>query len=386
MRLELQMARSLPIPLTTGYTMDAQDVVHVPDLTLNLLSVHKMVKQGDRSVIFDVNGCRLLNRHVQVKPECILATGTQVNGMYYLNRCQTSSYVAEVEQSKVVNLWHRRLGHLSNSSMQQLRNMVTGVNNMDRSVVGPCEACVKGKQVRVPFKKSSNKRSQCVLGLVHSDVCGPMSTPSVGGARYFLAFTDDYTRHSSVDFLRSKTEVPEKFAEYKALVENQTGHKIKALRSDNGTEYVNERLSSMLRSCGIKHETTVPYSPQQNNVAERLSRTLVERGRSMLMESHLSVDLWAEAIATAVYLRNRSPTKALSAVTAEKAWSGHKPDRHLRVFGCRAFAKTPDAHRKKWDAKSQEFIFVGYCEETKGYRLVHPVTKKAYKVQRCCVL
>ena len=104
MRLELQMARSLPIPLTTGYTMDAQDVVHVPDLTLNLLSVHKMVKQGDRSVIFDVNGCRLLNRHVQVKPECILATGTQVNGMYYLNRCQTSSYVAEVEQSKVVNL------------------------------------------------------------------------------------------------------------------------------------------------------------------------------------------------------------------------------------------------------------------------------------------
>ena len=236
---------------------------------------------------------------------------------------------------------------------------------------------MKGKQVRVPFKESSNKRSQCALGLVHSDVCGPMSTPSVGGARYFLTFTDDYTRYSSVYFLRSKTEVPENFAEYEALVENQTGHKIKALWSDNGTEYVNERLSSMQRSCGIKHETTVPYSPQQNGVAVRLNRTLVERARSMLMESHLSVDLWAEAAATAVYLRNRSPTNALSAITPEEAWSGHKPDlRHLRVFRCRAFAKTPDAHRKKWNAKSQEFIFVGYCEETKGYRLVHPVTKK----------
>ena len=365
------------IPLTTGYTMDAQDVVHVPNLTLNLLSVHKMVKQGDRSVIFDVNGCRLLNREVQVQPECVLATGSQINGMYYLDRCQSLSYIAEAEKPTVVNLWHRRLGHLSNASMQQLRYMATGVNNMDKSVVVPCEACVKDKQARVPFKKSGIKRSQCVLGLVHSDVCGPMNVPSVGGARYFLTFTDDYTRHSSVYFLRSKSEVPEKFAEYKALVENQTGHRIKVLRSDNGTEYVNERLSSMLRRCGIKHETTVPYSPQQNGVAERLNRTLVERARSMLMESHLNVDLWAEAVATAVYLRNRSPTKALSAVTPEEAWSGHKPDlRHLRVFGCRAFAKTPDPHRKKWDAKSQELIFVGYCEETKGYRLVHPVTKK----------
>ena len=126
-------------------------------------------------------------------------------------------------------------------------------------------------------------------------------------------------------FLRSKSEVSEKFVEYKALVENQTGHKIKVFRSDNGTEYVNERLSSLLRRCGIKHETTVPYSPQQNGIAERLNRTLVERARSMLMESHLSVDLWAEAVATAVYLRNRSPTKALSAVTPQEAWRGHNP-------------------------------------------------------------
>jgi len=90
----------------------------------------------------------------------------------------------------------------------------------------------------------------------------------------------------------------------------------------------------MLRRCEIKHETTVPYSPQQNGIAECLNRTLVERARSMLMESHVSVDLWAEAVATVVYLRNHSPTKALSAVTPEEAWSSNKPDLHyLRVFG-----------------------------------------------------
>jgi len=124
------------------------------------------------------------------------------------------------------------------------------------------------------------------------------------------------------------------------MVENQTNQRIKVLRSDNGTEFVNERLSGILWSSGIKHETTVPYSPQQNGVAERLKRTLVERDRTMLMESHLNPYLWAEAIATAVYLKNHSPTKALSRTTPDEAWSGRKPDlRHLRIFGCCAFVK-----------------------------------------------
>ena len=136
-------------------------------------------------------------------------------------------------------------------------------------------------------------------------------------------------------------------------------------------------MSDILRVSGIKHETTVPYSPQQNGVAERLNRTLVERARSMLMEAKLSPDLWAEAIATAVYLKNRSPTKALSDVTLEEAWIGQKPDlRHLRIFGYRALVKVPDSRRRKWDAKSQKYIFVGYCEGMNGYRLVHPMTKK----------
>ena len=363
------------IPLASGYTMDAHDVVHVPDLKLNLLSVSKIVGQGNRTMIFDVNGCQLVNKQIQVNPRSVLATGTQTNGMYCLNRNQSCLCSAELEKPATTNLWHRRFGHLSHSSMKQLQNMATGVKR-DKSFV-PCEACVKGKQARVPFKKSGIKRSRCVLGLIHSDVCGPMNVPSVGGARYFLTFTDDCTRHSAVYFLRSKSEVPEKFAEYKALVENQTSQKIKVLSSDNGTEYVNEHLSSMLHRYGIKHETTVPYSKQHNGVAERLNRTLVERARTMLIESHSSPDLWAEAIATAVYLKNRSPTKALSDITPQEAWSGHKPDlRHLRIFGCRAFAKIPDSRRKKWDAKSQELIFVGYCKESKGYRLVHPVTEK----------
>jgi hypothetical protein len=138
----------------------------------------------------------------------------------------------------------------------------------------------------------------------------------------------------------------------------------------------------VLKKCGIKHQTTVPYSPEQNGVAERLNRTLVEKARCMLMESGLSTDLWAEAIATANYLKNRSPTKVLKDKTPYEAWTGNKPDlSHLRVFGCKALINVASCRRQKWDPKAQEFIFVGYCEETKGYRVIHPVTKKLNKAR-----
>ena len=141
----------VPIPLASGYTMDAHDVVHVPDLKLNLLSVSKIVGRGNRTMIFNVNGCQLVNKQIQVNPKSVLATGTQTNGMYCLNRNQSCSCSAELEKPAITNLWHRRFGHLSHSSMKQLQNMATGVK-MDKLFV-PCEACVKGKQARVPIKK-----------------------------------------------------------------------------------------------------------------------------------------------------------------------------------------------------------------------------------------
>jgi len=116
----------ISIPLQTGCTMDAQDVVHVPYLSLNLLSVHKIVSHG-RSVIFDKSGCKIVDKQLNVNPKCVLGTATQVNGMYRLNCRQSNSFVAE--SSGVTNLWHRRLGHLNHASMHLLHNkMATSVN------------------------------------------------------------------------------------------------------------------------------------------------------------------------------------------------------------------------------------------------------------------
>jgi transposase InsO family protein len=138
-----------------------------------------------------------------------------------------------------------------------------------------------------------------------------MNVKSIGGASYMLTFTDDYTRYTTAYFLQSKDEITGKFLEYKAFVEKQTGKEIKVLRTDNGTEYVNARMNNILKVNGICHERTVPYSPEQNGVSERLNRTLVEKARTMLIEAGLPLEYWAEAAATATYLKNRSPTKAL---------------------------------------------------------------------------
>ena len=153
-------------------------------------------------------------------------------------------------------------------------------------------------------------------------------------------------------------------------MERSSGKKLNILRTDNGGEYVSTKFEDYLKSEGIRHECTVPKTPEQNGVAERMNRTLVETMHSMLIDAKLLHTFWAEAISTAVYLRNRSPTKVLKDMTPFEAWMKQKPCvDHLRVFGCVAYAHVAKDERKKLDSKSTKCIFLGYGEETKCYSL-----------------
>lgn len=288
------------------------------------------------------------------------------------------SYVSTVKDD--FELWHRRLGHLNYEYVKKLQNMVDpfGDGDFDKKNDSACVICLKGKQSRLPFAKKGTRATK-MLELVHSDLCGPMEMNSFGGARYFFTLIDDYTHKVFVYFLKTKDEVTEKFDDFKNMIENQTGLKIKILRTDNGTEYCNASFLSILRKAGIQHQTTVPYTPEQNGVAERMNRTIVEKARCMLFDADLNKPFWAEAVSTAVFLINRSPTRCLKDITPEEAWSGKKPNlNNLRVFGCKAMAHVPKQKRKKWDSKSVECIFVGYCVNTKGYRMFDPTSKKCW--------
>ncbi|UYV60538.1 K02A2.6-like [Cordylochernes scorpioides] len=240
-----------------------------------------------------------------------------------------------------------------------------------------CEACIYGKQNRKVFHASTSPNSTYPGELIYSDVCGPMSKRSPGGSLYFVSFKDDFSRFRVTYFIRHKSDVLEKFKEFVKRVRTETGNKIKRFRTDNGTEFLNKNFSDYLKSLGIVHELTAPYTPEQNGISERDNRTIVESSRCLLHGRKMPLELWAEAVNTAVYLLNRCTTKVLGNSTPYEIWYKRKPSiLHLKTFGCNAYVHIPKDNRKKLDKMSIRTFFVGYTETNKNYRMWDPIARK----------
>ena len=343
-----------------------KEVLYLPELEKNLLSVHAMVKHG-ATVCFKENKCEI-SRNSK-----ILAVGEIQGKLYTLKIVEEHVKIANHQPETDRYLWHCRLGHLGMNNMDKLidENMVNGMDGVNNKKENQfCEACAKGKQHRSPYPKTADYRASELFELVHSDVCGPMPIPSLGGSRYYVTFIDDYSRYTFVYFMKNKSEVFEKFKEFHTYVVNITGKPVKILRSDNGGEYTSKEFESYLKENGITHQLSVPYNPAQNGVAERMNRTIMELTRSMLSHARMPNEFWAEAVNTSVYVRNRSPTAALNDITPYECVFKKKPDlSNLRVFGCITYTHIPDCHRKKLDEKSKKSIFVGYPEGVKGFKM-----------------
>jgi len=182
--------------------------------------------------------------------------------------------------------------------------------------------------------------------------------------------------------LRNKSDVFQAFKSYKARAEKQTGQRLKKLRTDNGREYLSREFQNFLEEEGIVHQTTVEYTPQQNGVAERANRTLIEMARCIMLQANLPESLWAEAVNTATYLRNRCATKCLNGITPMEAWSKKKPYvGFLRIIGSKTIALNKTYQRGKFQPKGDEYILVGYSNESKAYRLWKPGTKTVIKAR-----
>jgi len=227
-----------------------------------------------------------------------------------------------------------------------------------------CEACLLGKMTKAPFT-GFPERAQDLLELIHTDVCGPMSTTARGGFQYFITFTDDFSRYGYVYLMKHKSETFEKFKEFQNEVENQRGKKIKALRSDRGGEYLSHEFSTHLKSCGIVPQLTPPGTPQRNGVSERRNRTLLDMVRSMMSQSDLPLSFWGYALETAAFTLNRVPSKSVEK-TPYEIWTGKTPSlSFLKIWGCEVYVKRLQSD--KLTPKSDKCIFVGYPKETIGY-------------------
>jgi hypothetical protein len=204
-----------------------------------------------------------------------------------------------------------------------------------------------------------------------------MSEKSIGGARYFITFTDDLTRRTCVHFLSKKSEALAAYQQFEKLAVNQCGHSVRRFRSDHGGEFVGKDFLAFLASRGTVNEFSAPYTPEQNGVAERKNRTLSEMARCMLLAAGLPRSFWAEAISLACYISNRLPTTAVPGVTPEEAWSGKKPDlAHLKIFGSRAFAHIPSALRSKLESKAKVCLYLGPSLNSRAHRLFDPSTNR----------
>lgn len=352
------------------FEINIEDVYCVPNLTTNLISVSRLIQNGNK-VHFTDDSCHIYNKKRE-----LVATASLINGVYKLNLKEC--LVAAVTTSDLT--WHRRLGHLNSDSLRKTKNAVEGMSYDENSIISKstCKTCCEGKQCRLPFT-SSDTRSTELLNVVHSDLCGPMEATSLGGASYFLLFVDDFSRMTFIYFLKHKNEVLKYFKEFKALAENQTNRKVKTFRTDNGKEFCNTAFDDYLKKFGIVHQKSNPYTPQQNGLCERMNRTVIEKAKCMLYDTDLAKKFWAEACNTAVYLHNRIVSSVLDGKTPYELWTGVKPDlSNIRIFGSPVMVHVNKEKRSKWDRKSIECILLGYPDNIKGYRLYDPKQKRIF--------
>uniref|UniRef100_A0A8R7V940 Integrase catalytic domain-containing protein n=1 Tax=Triticum urartu TaxID=4572 RepID=A0A8R7V940_TRIUA len=304
-------------------------------------------------------------------------TGSMRDGMYYLddNMSPTVADVLSHSPLEEFLLHHRRLGHMSFVILGQLYPNLYNKISKENLV---CDACHYGKQTRSTYVSSDN-RSTVPLQTIHSDVWGPSGVLSLNGYRSFVTFIDCCTMTTWVYVLKNKSDVFECFRDFHNLIMTQYNACVKVLRTDNGTEYVNKEFDEYLSSFGIIHQTTCPGTSEQNGLAERKNRHLLEITRCIMMAMNVPKFLWSEAVMTAAYLMNRMPSRVLGYKTPIECLTGRTtyvvPP---KVFGCVCFVKDYMPSVGKLDPRVVKCVFVGYSGKQKGYKCWCPSEKRMF--------
>ena len=362
--------------------MDLFQTLYVPTFSRNLVSLPKLDVAG---FVFKFGS----GSFSLFKISKVIGSGVLCDGLYkfkldnvFAETLMTLHHNGGIKRSLVdensAYLWHKRLGHISKERMQRLINNEI-LSNLDFTDLEVCIDCIKGKQTK--HTKKGATRSTQLLEIIHTDICGPFDAPSIGGEKYFITFTDDFSRYGYIYLLHDKSQSVNALEMYIKEVERQLDKKVKIIRSDRGGEYYGKYdesgqcpgpFAKFLEKHGICAQYTMPGTPHQNGVAERRNRTLMEMVRSMMSHSSLPISMWMYALRTAMYLLNKVPSKAVSKTPFE-LWTGRKPSlRHLHVWGCPAEVRVYNPQEKKLDFRTISGYFIGYPEKSKGYRFYCP--------------
>ncbi|GKA22379.1 putative RNA-directed DNA polymerase [Tanacetum coccineum] len=374
-RAEVEAIGSFDLVLPNGLIIVLDNCHYAPSITRGVVSVSRLVNKGFTQCFTDFGLSVSMNN-------MIYFNAITVNGIYEIDMRDStlpivnSMYSISNKRTKPnldsSYLWHCRLAHINKKRIEKLQHDGL-LKPTDNEPFDQCVSCISGKMTRKPFSHKTEKVKD-VLGLIHTDVCGPLRHVSKKGASYFITFTDDYSRYGYVYLLKHKHEVFETFKVFKNEVENQLGKTINAIRSDHGGEYISQEFKDYLKAYGIVQQLTPPYTPQHNGVFERRNCTLLNMVRSMMSLTTLPLSFWDYALESAARILNMVPTKKVDK-TPYELWHGKVPNlSYLKVWGCEAHVKrhTPD----KLQQRSVKCIFVGYPKETMGYYFYYPPENK----------
>ncbi|GJR26921.1 ribonuclease H-like domain-containing protein [Tanacetum coccineum] len=364
--------------------LDFEDVYFVKELKFNLFSVSQMCDKKNY-VLFTDSECLVLSPNFKLPDESqVLLKIPRQNNMYSFDmknivpKDGLTCLVAKATSEESM-LWHRRLGHVNFKNINKLvkDNLVRDLPLKRFENDQTCVACLKGKQHRASCKTKAFSPSTKPLFMLHMDLFGPTFVSSLMHKKYCLVVTDDFSRFSWVFFLRTKDETSEILKNFIKEIENLVDKKVKIIRSDNGTEFKNHVMDEFCREKGIKREYSVARTPQQNGVAERKNRTLIEAARTMLADSKLPTTFWAEAVSTACYVQNRVLVVKPHNKTPYELFRGIKPAiGFMKPFGCHVTILNTLDKLGKFDGKSDEGFFVGYSLSSKAFRVYNIRTRK----------
>ncbi|KAI3665330.1 hypothetical protein L6452_43954 [Arctium lappa] len=344
-------------------------VAYVDGLKHNLLSISQLCDK-DYEVRFTKKACSVVNEKGK-----LALSGYRRENVYVIDMDSTitDNLCFLSKASSDVNwLWHKRLSHLNFKTLNSLssKELVSGLPQHSYAKESLCSACEKGKQTKASFKSKQVSSVTSPLQLLHMDLFGPVNIQSIAGKKYTLVIVDEYSRYTWVIFLRCKSDTPEELISFVKKMEVLNNLTVRSIRSDHGTEFKNSSLNNFFEDKGISHNFSSVRTPQQNGVAERRNRTIIEAARSMLSDSHLPTQFWAEAVNTACFTQNRSLIIKRFGKTAYELFVGRKPSiSFLHIFGCQCFILNNRDQLGKFDPKADDGIFLGYSSISKAYRV-----------------
>ncbi|GKA60329.1 putative ribonuclease H-like domain-containing protein, partial [Tanacetum coccineum] len=367
--------------IKTG-SLDFNDVYFCKELKYNLFSVSQICDKKN-NVLFTDTECLVLSSDFKLLDESqVLLRVPRKDNIYSVDLksvVPTGGLTCLIVKAIIdeSNTWHKRLGHINFKTMNKLvkGNLVKGLPLKIFANDHSCVACQKGKQHKASYKTKLVNSISKPLHMLHMDLFGPTNVKSLMKKSYCLVVTDDFSRFSWVFFLATKDETSGILKTFITEIENQLDHKVKVIRCDNGTEFKNSIMNQFCEIKGIKREFSVARTPQQNGVAERKNRTLIEAARTMLVDSKLPTTFWAEAVNTACYVLNRVLVIKPHNKTPYELIRGRPPlIDFMKPFGCPVTILNTRDHLGKFDGKADEGYFVGYSVVSKAMRVFNKRT------------